>query len=158
MDTPVMSALVWRMASFLPKQKKKSSHKIILATSDPRKQSSSINSEFGRVLARILNDLSLPSDLSIDIMKTLKPLHLVNITSEILPYDPKNPRWLGQTLPNVTKRILALILFALKFHYSLDDQFEVYHSHNIKVIEGMQGLDSNSEKPFFDVQSWIRLR
>ena len=156
MDTPVMSALIWRMASFLPKPKQRANHKIILATSDPRKQSSGINSEFGRVLGRILNDLSLPSDLSVDIMKTLKPLHLVNITSEILPYDPKNPRWLNQKLPNVTKRILALILFALKFHFSLDDQFEVYHSHNIKLIEGMQGSDN--EKRLFDIQSWIRLR
>merc|ERR1719397_196335 len=68
-----------------------------------------------------------------------------------------NPEWLTQTLPNVTKRILALILFALKFHFGLDDQFEVYHSHNVKLIEGMQRIDGKKEDKFFDVQSWIRL-
>ena len=147
-----MSALVWRMASFLPKQKKKEGLKIILATSEPRKQSSGVNSKFGKILSRVLEDLSLPSDLSLDIMKTMKPLHLLNITTEIFPYEPKEKKWLDQKLPNVTKRVLALILFALKFHFSLDDQFEVYHSHNIQVLEGQE------KDKYFDVLCWIRLR
>ena len=157
METTVMSALVWRMASFLPKQAG-ASRTIVLASSDRRKNSSTVSSKFGQILSQILEDLSLPRDLNKDIMETLKPLHLVNIATKISSYEPKNPTWLNQKLPNVTKRILALILFALKFHFGLDDQFEVYHSHNIKLLEGMERTDGNNEERFFDVLSWIRLR
>ena len=153
-----MSALVWRMASFLPKQKKREGHKIILATSEPRKQSSGLNSKFGKILNRVLEDLSLPSQLALDIMKTMKPLHLLNITTEIFPYEPNDKKWQDQKLPNTTKRILALILFALKFHFGLDDQFEVYHSHNIKVIESLERPEEKREEKYFDVLAWIRLR
>ena len=157
METTVMSALVWRMASFLPKRSP-AIETIVLASSESIKESSKVSSKFSEILSQILEDLSLPSDLNQDIRKTLKPLHLVNIATEISSYEPKNKRWLDQTLPNVTKRILALILFALKFHFGLDDQFEVYHSHNIKLLEGMERIDGNNEEKFFDVLSWIRLR
>ena len=157
METTVMSALVWRMASFLPKQGG-ASQTIVLACSETRNESSRVPSKFSTILSQILEDLSLPSDLDKDIRKTLKPLHLVNIATEISAYEPKDKRWLDQKLPNVTKRILALILFALKFHFGLDDQFEVYHSHNIKLLEGMKRIDGNDEEKFFDVLSWIKLR
>ena len=157
METTVMSALVWRMASFLPKQSD-ANQTIVLASSETRRESSRISSKFSTILSQILEDLSLPSHLNKEIRKTLKPLHLVNIATEISAFEPKDKRWLDRKLPNVTKRILALILFALKFHFGLDDQFEVYHSHNIKLLEGMKRIDGDKEEQFFDVLSWIRLR
>ena len=157
MDTTVMSFLVWRMASFLPKQSGPT-QTIVLANSETKNQKLRVSSKFCTILSQILEDLSLPSDLNRDIRTTLKPLYLVNIATEIFSYEPKNKSWLCQNLPNVTKRILALILFALKFHFGLDDQFEVYHSHNIKLLEGMERIDGNNEEKFFDVLSWIRLR
>ena len=160
METTLMSVLVWRLASFLPKVK--ASQTIVLVNSDCRKQyrktSSTFTSKFDQILSQILEDLSLPCDLQKDIRETLKPLHMLSIATEISSYDPENKRWLDQKLPNVTKRILAMILFALKFHFGLDDQFEVYHSHNIKLLEGMDRIDGANEERFFDILSWIRLR
>ena len=82
-------------------------------------------------------DLSLPSSLVRDIVRTFSPLHLLTLSSELADYTPRGKEgtsWEMSGLPSVLRRLLALILLCLKFHFSLDDQFEYYHSHNIEII------------------------
>ena len=47
-----------------------------------------------------------------------------------------------------------MILFTQKYHCGLDDQYEVYMSHNIKK---MATLDVGSDINYFDILSWVRL-
>ena len=53
-------------------------------------------------------------------------------------------------------RIFALILLALKFYFVLDDQFEFYHSHNLKVLREWGKEEALGRQ--FDILTWIRLR
>ena len=128
------------------------------------------------MLTRVLDDLSLPSSLAKDITRTFSPLHLLTMSSEIGEYKEGSRRRGGQKLafeswqltgfPSVLKRLLALILLCLKFHFSLDDQFEYYHSHNIDLIRKhgesdalkRNNLQELASEKHFDVLEWIRLR
>ena len=121
-------------------------------------------------MIRVLADLSLPSSFLKDITQTFKPLHLLTLTSEITTYTPRacqtnNPWWVTG-IPSALRRLLALILLCLKFHFSLDDQFEYYHSHNIDIIRKHQSaeilklknLQELASEKYFDAQEWIRFR
>ena len=111
----------------------------------------------------MLADLSLPSSLQRDITRTFSPLHLLTLSTEVGTGEVS--QW--QTgLPSVLKRLLALILLCLKFHFSLDDQFEYYHSHNIDLIRKhgesdllrLNNLQELASEKHFDALDWIRLR
>eukprot|EP00092_Neocalanus_flemingeri_P023097 GFUD01025043.1.p1 GENE.GFUD01025043.1~~GFUD01025043.1.p1 ORF type:complete len:846 (+),score=217.32 GFUD01025043.1:50-2539(+) len=152
--TKMLSTLVFRLASFLyqphtvPKQ-------INLVYSLPRSDSKrKAPFTFKTVLARFLMDLSLPTVLCKDIYSTFKRLHLTNISATLHAYTPDYTPWASMMFPLVSKRILALILFTLKYHCGLDDQYEVFLSHNINK---MASLPNGSDFQYFDLLSWIRL-
>ena len=112
-------------------------------------------------------DLSLPSSLLRDIITTFSPLHLLTLSSEVADYTPRgSSSWEMSGLPSVLRRLLALILLCLKFLFSLDDQFEYYHSHNIDIIRKsaesdimrVNNLQELASEKHFDALEWIRLR
>ena len=118
-------------------------------------------------MTRVLADLSLPSSLLRDIITTFSPLHLLTLSSEVADYTPRgSSSWEMSGLPSVLRRLLALILLCLKFHFSLDDQFEYYHSHNIDIIRKsaesdimrVNNLQELASEKHFDALEWIRLR
>ena len=121
----------------------------------------------------MLDDLSLPSSLTKDITRTFAPLHLLTLSTEIGEYKPNTwaggrsfDSWPFTEFPSVLRRLLALILLCLKFHFSLDDQFEYYHSHNIDLIRKhgesdelkRNNLQELASERHFDVLEWIRFR
>jgi len=153
-STKMLSVLVFRLASFLhgPNSMEK---QINLAFSLPTlKNHKKFPFTFKSILGRLLLDLSLPSVLCKDIYTAFKRLHLTNIVATLHPYTPDNQAWVSMMFPLVSKRILALILFTLKFHCGLDDQYEVLMSHNIvKMSTLTSGINNN----FFDPLTWLRL-
>ena len=96
----------------------------------------------------------MPSFLVKDIYRTFKYLHLLNLSSTVGPYVPDKKEWHKSKFPSVMTRLLSLILLALKFYFVLDDQYEFYQSHNIKVLRRW----GKEEKKQFDILTWIRLR
>jgi len=159
-STNMMSVLVFRLASFLHQSDEQ---QISLAFSPvKRSEAESENKSqfpqtFKSILARVLADLSLPSVLRKDISSCCQRLHLTSLSATLQPYTPDNKTarlWATNKFPLVSKRVLALILFSLKYHCGLDDQYEVYMSHNIKK---MATLDVGSDINYFDILSWVRL-
>ena len=120
-------------------------------------------------MTRVLADLSLPSSLLRDITTTFSPLHLLTVSSCVGDYTPKGVQgrcWHMTGFPSVLKRLLALILLSLKFHFGLDDQSEYYHSNNIDIIRKhcesdtlkLHKLHELASEKHFDVLEWIRYR
>jgi len=154
--TKILSSWVFRLSSFLyhhdltvaPK-------KLNLAFTLPTSRSlKSSPFTFLTALSRFLGELCLPSVFCKDIYKTFKRLHLTNISATLVPYNFGCLGWNTGMFPQVSKRILALILLSLKIYCGVDDQYEVFMSHNIKKIATLpNGADVN----YFDLVSWIRL-
>jgi len=156
--TNTLSLMVSRLASFLYQQTPapyvpKHINLVFSLPSLKRTENNRSSQTFNLALARLLHDLSLPSVLCKDIIRIFKRLHLLNISATLKPY-PSGAGMHSDKFPLVSKRILALILFTLKYHCGLDDQYEVYMSHNIKK---MAKLDSGSDINYFDILTWIRL-
>jgi len=111
---------------------------------------------FQVILERVLDDLCLPSFLIEDIISTFNPLGLLNMSVDIdnsgsetgSPTDLKN----FQRIPSVMARVFGLILVALKYHFSLDDQYEIYHSHNVMMLRKW----GQEKEPQFDIMEWIK--
>ena len=110
---------------------------------------------FQNVLARVVSDLCLPSVLVVDIMTTFTPLQLFTIGIDIPDYTPAIRSWRTDgRFPSVFQRVLALIMIALKFHFGLDDQYEVFFSHNLKIIQDRGHKQVNND---FDFMQWLNL-
>jgi len=157
LTTKMLSVLVFRLASFLhhPSTYNTGPKQLNLVYSLPTLKSHKRSPfTFNSVLARFLKDLSLPSVLCKDIYTTFKRLHLTNMSATLQAYTPGINSWNTNMFPIVSKRILALILFSLKYHCGLDDQYEVYMSHNITK---MATLTNGANFHYFDLLSWIRL-
>jgi len=153
--TNMLAVLVFRLASFLHKKSVK--HLYLAFSHHPwSKGSSKSPHTFKPILSRYLRDLCLPSALCKDITQCFKRLYLTTMTASLQPYLPKDKSmlWALNKFPLVSKRILALILLALKYHCGLDDQFEVYMAHN---IDKMALMDKGSDVKYFDLLSWLRL-
>ena len=153
--TNMLSVMVFRLASFL--HNKPIKHMYLAFSHDPiSKDRSKSPQTFKSILSRYLRDLSLPSALCKDIMQCFKRVYLTTLSAPLQPYKPKDrgKLWAFNKFPLVSKRILALILLALKYHCGLDDQFEVYMGHNINKISNM---DEESDIKYFDLLTWLRL-
>jgi len=149
----MLSELVFRLASFLHDKPLKHLH--LVPSYQPFSQGRSLNI-FKSILSRYLREFSLPSVLCKDITQCFKKLYLTTMIASLQPYMPMDheKHWAKNKFPMVSKRILALILLALKFHCGLDDQYEVYMSHNIKK---MAMMDNGCDIKYFDILSWLRL-
>jgi len=153
--TNMLAVLVFRLASFLHNKPVK--HLYLAFSHRPSsKDRSKSHQTFKSILSRYLRDLSLPSTLCKDITQCFKRLYLTTMTASLQPYLPKDQsmRWACNKFPLVSKRILAIILLALKYHCGLDDQFEVYMAHN---IDKMALMNEGSDVKYFDLLAWIRL-
>ena len=155
----LLSSVTWRIASFLPSAKTtrvKSPEKIIILMNHPTNKEERWGdgkSSFEIILERIVVDLSLPTFLVRDILRTMQPLNLVTLTSTVTAYSPDQRDWWSAQLPSVMRRLLSLVLLALKFHCALDDQYEHYHSHNLQLLAAR----TEDNKNHFDVLRWIYL-
>ena len=154
-----LSSVTWRIASFLPSAKTtrvKSPEKIIILMNHPTNKEERWGdgkSSFEIILERIVVDLSLPTFLVRDILRTMQPLNLVTLTSTVTAYSPDQRDWWDARLPSVMRRLLSFVLLALKFHCALDDQYEHYHSHNLQLLAAR----TEDNKNHFDVLRWIYL-
>jgi len=153
--TNMLAVLVFRLASFLHNKPVKYlylafSHHPLTKTRSHSPQT------FKSILSRYLRDLSLPSVLCKDIKQCFKRLYLTTIAASLQLYMPKDTGklWALNKFPLVSKRILALILLALKYHCGLDDQFEVYMAHN---IDKMALMEEGSDVKYFNLLTWLRL-
>ena len=154
-----LSRLTWRMSSFLPPAKTSASEplKIILVTCDDSKGKSLNKKSFEDVLGRILSDLCLPDILLGDIIATFFPLHLFTLGIDIEHCeDPeiRSQSWFIKSFPSVFKRVFAVIVLALKLHFSVDDQYEYYYSHNVRLLKKW-GKERFSHE--FDYLQWLQL-
>jgi len=97
---------------------------------------------FKEILARYVEDLCLPTTLTDYIMSVFKRGRLMSIDCDVPDYYPWDSIWLKLALPNVSARVLALILVALKLQFGLDDVRE----YSLSFPAGD-----------FDIVAWIRL-
>ena len=119
--TNTLSLMVSRLASFLYQQTHgpyvpKHINLVFSLPSLKRTENKKSAQTFNLALARILHDLSLPSVLCKDIIRIFKRLHLLNISATLKPY-PSGAGMHSDKFPLVSKRILALMFFILKYHW-----------------------------------------
>jgi len=113
---------------------------------------------FQIILSRFLRDLCLPSELSDQIIRAFERIDVTKVSATVEPYPypmvSSNKSWETAMFPLISKRALALVLIALKFHCVLDDHYEVYMSHNLRNVSK---YTEQNDIEYFDMVSWIRL-
>jgi len=165
LTTYLLGKKVYFIASYLPRIQNPS--KIILVSQSRRKSYKKKEpmynvDTFQVILERVLDDLCLPSFLIEDIISTFNPLGLLNMSVDLDSSKGHAPGTYVTNflkihsnlhrIPSVMARILGLILVALKFHFGLDDQYEIYHSHNVKMLRKW----GQEKEPQFDIMEWIK--
>jgi len=155
LDTDRLAQSVHRLASFLSDLPHNIPKQLCVA---PRLQSKDNSNEkktatsVSCVLERLLSEFCLPSSLNTEILTLLSPLGLLSLSATVTPYTPDSPDWAAGQFPGLTKRCLALILLALKFHCGLDGQYEVVQSHNLHLL-----APAPHTSQYFDFLTWLRL-
>lgn len=104
-------------------------------------------------LKRYLEELALPKELFEMVVSSLEP-HTGLFDLTVLLGGPKINKP-GKTKDCCEYRVLAMILFCLKYLYVLDDSVELIYSDYARTWN--QAHENESSSPMFDIGAWLAM-